>query len=1004
MPSKPSRLRRPAIVVAVLVAILVVTGLVVTSGPFLRAVVIPRIGASLGSDLTVGDIRLRPFSSLDVRTIRLTPQGGETLFAADALRIRYRLGDLLRGRLALQELSLEDPVVTVVSAPDGTSNLSGILSDSPSATDSGKSEPGSLDLRNLSIRNGTVRIRTTGADGVREAALSELQVTLDVLAPEVPGRLTVGTRFLVTAAATNSLAGEVRGEYGFVLSRKLAPQEVNGSLLAAVASAQGAWSESTGLAVELSADSTRSEIRGIRLAVTRSGRPAGDIHISGPFDPDAGEARIAWRVNGLGPEALGLAGALMGVDFGNTQLGAEGRVDVARGGSAVAAQGKVTANPFMVRTSTTSLPELSIESAFRMRSDLEAKTALIETADLTVLEAGRTVLRGALDHAMPLAWGPKAPAVRDATFTLTLDNLQLESWNGLLGPKAPSGRVAAVTRLTVEQGGARMRLQSDGTAGDLRFPPANPGSTGANLDVQMTLQVLVEDFDLVRVERLETTARHQGEVLLTSTGSARVHLGTGESGAQLNTMLELPALLGAFPVPDLALQSGTGALGIQVEQRRGATEGTIGFALTGVSGDVAGYRLKDQRADLQLAVAAQGPVVEVSRIAVNLPPTDRASNQLGGKGRLDLSIPGRISGELAATADSLDLTPWAGLLTEGKSSGSGTTQPTPPSGEPAAPVDLPVGRLTLDSRIATTYFRETVVSNWISRIEMSSNRIRLDPVTLELNGAPASLRADLQLSEPGHRYDVNAMMKSAPLRPLATSLLSETMPQLEGTLDASVDLTGVTSDPVRLRRELAGTASLSGTNLNYQIATLKSPMMQVLVQVLSSSLQRPSISEAPLQWMQAEIKAGQGVVTLTSAGTGSDAFRASARGDIRLADVTADSGLSLPVTVSLPRDGAWDDLPSFLTLKGTLGRPRPEVDALALAQTLTRLPGAAGELGARGVEKLGNVLDKALQGSSGTNTGAGSRLLRGLLGAPKSPTNAPPSPTPDPGNPPAPQP
>ncbi|MBN8247174.1 MAG: hypothetical protein J0L84_06990, partial [Verrucomicrobia bacterium] len=490
-----------------------------------------------------------------------------------------------------------------------------------------------------------------------------------------------------------------------------------------------------------------------------------------------------------------------------------------------------------------------------------------------------------------------------------------------------------------------------------------------------------------------TASLHRGvEALVTSTGLAQVNVSRGESSLQWSADAKLPQLLQACPMDGVSLADGSGTLTARLTIRNAQTNVSVQGAVTRVTGDWNGATVRNAEARLDLAAGLQNDGIEISRLMLGLPRTPRAVNELQLTGRLLWATNSLVSGKLVATSPALDLTPVAGLFQGGS---DGTTADRPASPAPSGePFRLPVGRFEWDSRLDALYLREVAVSNWITRAEVTTDRIQVAPFQLTLNGAPVSAEADLRLNAPGQPMDFKASAVGVPVRPLAASVLPPDQADLTGVLDAAVDLKGISSVGPALRSGLAGTASLSATNLNYRIASLKSPLMRVLVKTLSASLRLPSISESPLRAMELRATAGQGVVTLESARVASDVFMASTRGQVALADVLTNSTLQFPVTVSLPKQGAWDELPTFLTVKGTLGNPRPDLDALGLARVLPRLPGTAGELGVQGVEKIGGALDRVLGGKSGTNStpGAATGLLKNLLGVPPAATNAPKTP------------
>ena len=1089
---------------------------IASSAPFVRSFVLPRVGDAMRSDLTVGNLSFSPFSSLTLRDLKVTPRGGATLLTASEIRVRYSLIDILRGRISVGELAMENPVVTVVTEPDGTSNLSRIAADSGQKPPvrGGPASPVPLNLRNISLKNGTLRWTGVPGSGAGSAEITGLTVALDSLVTDQPGRLTLGSGFRWTSEGTNLLAGTVKSEFQVRLNEALLLREINGVFAVTMTEAGGAWRSYSRAGITLTADSTESEIRQVKLEVTDAGKPAGEIRLSGPFDPGRKEARIAYEVKGIGPAALGLVGAVVGMDFGTTRIEADGKLNLERSGNVVSWQGRFSADPLVVANSAGSTPVMALLAEFRARADLEGKSAIVERADLSVRQGGSPVVRGALDQPMNLSWNTSAKGTREAAYSLTVKDLDLASWRSWFGPSFPSGRARLETRITSERDGRMLRFQSSAGVDDLVVTVGSNRVSGLRLEAQGGGNLT--DFTTLLLENLGVTVQRSGERIFHASGLVQANLQTQEFTGQLAAEAPLPALLRVNPVDGVKLTAGTSSVAARLGSRNGQTNGSVTLVAEGVSGDVLGVVVKDYDTKFDVAVGLSrnkmllqngalsfkagsgtpgtldfsggyepdsrrgdfrfksaglnetvlGPLLapalrprrmeaggvelagdlrvdlggvsslaasvradqwvirgpqergtpvpmtmsaaleatgrgrefELKKFSATLPKSNRARNELLLTGRLAFETNNAASGQLTLTSPGLDFAPLADAFSAASS--SPTSRPSPPAGETplGSPIHLPVGHLTLDSKLDGVFYKEVAISNWVGRVEILRDQVTVNPFTLTLNGAPVSATAAVNVGVPGYVYDVKGRLPGVPVGPLAKSFLTGEQADLGGTLDASADVKGAGVTGAALREHLSGTVAFAVTNLNYRVAALKTPLMRTLVDSLSTALRLPSISDSPIGRIDTRVTADKGVVKLTSGLVESAVFQASAQGDIRLAAVLTNSTLQLPVTVRLPKTGGgWDELPSFLTIQGTLGAPKPVLDPLALARTMTRLPGAAGELSNRGIEKLGGALDRVLGGKSDTNSGAGTSLIRGLLGGapngqPAKATNAPGTP------------
>ena len=123
-PKKGRRwLRWLAGTVAILMVLLVAGYLIATSSAFFKGVILPRVGAALNSSVTVSDAAIHPFSGIDLRDLKVQPNGQPPLVTASEVRVSYHLLDILGGNLRVDEIALVSPTVELVQNPDGSSNL-----------------------------------------------------------------------------------------------------------------------------------------------------------------------------------------------------------------------------------------------------------------------------------------------------------------------------------------------------------------------------------------------------------------------------------------------------------------------------------------------------------------------------------------------------------------------------------------------------------------------------------------------------------------------------------------------------------------------------------------------------------------------------------------------------------------------------------------------------------------------------------------------------------------
>jgi hypothetical protein len=376
-------------------------------------------------------------------------------------------------------------------------------------------------------------------------------------------------------------------------------------------------------------------------------------------------------------------------------------------------------------------------------------------------------------------------------------------------------------------------------------------------------------------------------------------------------------------------------------------------------------------------------------------------------------------GNLQIAADSLDFTTYydlfAGKKTEAekpagasRASGTSASSSTPigaSSGaneEPAAQ-HLPFRDFNISVNIGHFYLREVEITNLQATAKFNGSKLVLDPFKLALNGAPINLGVDLDLGVPGYKYDTVASLIAVPLEPLVNTFEPERKGQIKGTLTATAKISGAGTTGVNLQKNLNGQFDVGSTNLQLSVNNIHSKVLRSIVEVVSvlpelvsnpanivgSALQgltgrsgagglSADLHKSPIDVITAKGTAGSGKVLLDQALVQSPVFRAEVKGTVTIAPVLTNSPIELPVTISLERgvaqaarlapadiaaDAKYAQLPTFLTMRGTLGEPKKDINKTVL------LGMAAKEAGSFGLG--GSKAGSALQGLGGLLGGRG---------------------------------
>ncbi len=946
-PSVSSTVRRPTwrrkllFIFGLLLVLLVVAYFVVTSSAFLKGVILPRAGKSLGGEVTVAEASISPFSQVTLRQLTVKTTGTEPLLQAEAVVLRYSLFAILGGTLKVNEVTIDSPVVQIIENADGSSNLDPLLKKeakpaSKPAAKPASSKPPQIDLKNFALKNATVRRIKILKDGGREVTeLTGVNVTLDQLKNGQPGKLTMAAAFKMSRPTNDVLEAKSTGNIEFTLGADLTPQTLQAKVEQEILRAEGSFHELAGVRTVLTGDVTPTEIKEFSERFLRGEQVLGEVKVSGPMDLAKKEGHLKLEIASIDRQVLNLIGAPLGIDFGTTTLNATTEVTLTQGGSLITASTRFNAGKFSVTQKGQTTPPLDLQMACNVTVNTAAESAEVQTFTLDGTQNQQPLLHGSLSKPMTVTWGKNAAATGDSAFELAVTDFDFAAWKPILGDAVSAGRLSVQLKLLSEQGGKQLKLGVNSQIADLTARLGTNLLTQAALQLKLNAQV--NDFKKINLSDYRLELTQAAQPALTVSGSASY------DGAAFNLQTQIEAVM--------ARLTGSGP----------ATPLSVGVKLDGTFAN---------------------RVLELRQLQVAFAPTQRApKNELNFAGRMDLSTPGTTKGSLTAKADTLDLTQLYNAFASDKSAAAKPAATTPPPAaagnvEPEA-MTLPL-QLTAEATFGQVYLREIALQNCQLTAKVDGGKIILDPCRLTLNGAPVTASVDLNLGVKGYIYALKLQMDQVPLEPIANTFSPETRGQYQGVIIANAEIKGAGITGASLQKSLGGQASFSFTNANLQ---LNGPKTQRVIVPIATLLSVPEITQSPLNWLSAQTELGGGNIKVSRFAAQSAAFEATTAGAIPIADVLNHSPLNLPFEFALSRSlaerasllppntppaAAYALLPQFVTVKGTLGEPKADLNRMALGGLLLNSGvGIAQKLGLKIAPDTGN----ALQGIGNLLTG-----------------------------------
>jgi hypothetical protein len=229
-------------------------------------------------------------------------------------------------------------------------------------------------------------------------------------------------------------------------------------------------------------------------------------------------------------------------------------------------------------------------------------------------------------------------------------------------------------------------------------------------------------------------------------------------------------------------------------------------------------------------------------------------------------------------------------------------------------------------------------------------------------------------------------MDRVPVEPLANSFMPEQRGIYKGNILSSVAIKGRGVTGLSLQKNLNGAVSFILTNAEVKVADARfenryAGWLVKWLPTVAKYLQVPELMDTPITLVDSQMQITNGVANLRRTFIESPAFQANVPGTVTLNEIMTNSTLNkLPVQLTLRRSIAemarlepkggqtpYVNLPSFVSIEGTVGKPKYDFNEKAVLQLIAKAAGGFVKGDA------GNLLRNfggggASSNASGTNT------------------------------------
>lgn len=621
--------KKLGITFGIILLLLVVLYFVVTSSAFFKGFILPRVSKAVGAEITVADASISPFSRVELQQLKVQPPNAEPILQAERVVARYSLMDIIGGKINVSEATLTAPVIRIVESADGKTNLEPLTQQDQAAPEPQKDEaPPQLNIRNVSISNGTVQLVTkhNGTEDLTE--LSNLNLKLDQIQNGGTGKLEISAAARLQNTGTNGtqnlLAGTLTGNFSFTLDQNLLPQNAKGTGAFTTQKASGDFSDLAGLATRFNADLTSTQVQDLSVAFTKGEQKLGQIRVNGPLDLNKTEGKLNVVIHSIDRNVLNLAGASQGIDFGKTEINSTNIIELSKGGKFISVQGQLQVNSFSITQTNQTTPPVDLVAQYNVAVDQANETALINTFTINGTQNRRSLLTGGLSRPMQLNWGSSSGAVEESAFALTVTNLNLADWRAFAADLNPSGTAALQLTAVSKESGSKVEFD---LASRLRNFSAHFDSNQIqNADITLTARGQITELDRVQLSDSRVELAQGGERAATAAASGTYELESGNANLKATLDAALPKLFQLIQIADAKASSGKVTFNGQVKQS-GKEQSIAGkFAIENFTGNYGEYVLQNYNvtADTDLQVSEQQ--IAVRQLAASL----RQGNRDGG--------------------------------------------------------------------------------------------------------------------------------------------------------------------------------------------------------------------------------------------------------------------------------------------------------------------------------------------------------------------------------------
>ena len=632
--------KRAGIACCLGVFLLIAAYFVVGSAFFVRSVVLPMVESSMMAKVEVGDVSFKPLSGIELQDLEFTPADQETMVSAQRATVQYSLGDIIGGTIKLNQLHLQNPKVTIIEREDGSSNLTDWLNSLPPSPDAPLPK---MDLNDLDVADGTIIYQRTGANqetSQLEVVMKKAHVTR--LGQDLSSTINLESLIRLANRNTSTNEDEELLSTQIVLNGDL---DLNADLFPSKSSLTGSinvqssspdYEDLKGVGGVLTLSLQPNSIEDASIRFSKNGQAAGSVELSGPMNFTTLEGDLQMALTGLNRQFLNLAGAIAGLDFGDTVVDGTLNCSLTKGGSHIAISSVTSVKDFSVEMEGMALPKMNTEVKLVTHYDADQELLIIREWNLKASDNQRAWLEGSIDKPVTLSWGLNRGNFQDSKFLLSLKQMDLAPWNSLLGGLVQQGELNGELDVSFLQQGKRIQANARGELSKASLTVNDRILADNHMKVEAV--ITMQDFNRMVLDRMNLEWLDASEeAVATLSGSGGYHLEKPDMQLQIDANGNLPLMATLLPLDGLVVEKGSGTLTARVQQRDNGWAGNLQTALSGYTGGFGGLQFNQYSVEMSGDGSLQGEKFRLGNTRVAFKEGYELGGSIGLSGDLDLS-------------------------------------------------------------------------------------------------------------------------------------------------------------------------------------------------------------------------------------------------------------------------------------------------------------------------------------------------------------------------------